>query len=149
MASKILLIDDDKDDRELFCEAIEEVNNEIICHTSTNCRTAIEKLNSKEIEVPDIIFLDINMPGISGWQCLVLLKENDAYKHIPVVMYSTTGHAIDIEKAHELGAFCFFLKPSDFKDLKESLSVLANHLFSNSLSSLTSNSKVFVVPGRE
>ena len=137
---KVLLIDDDAEDRQFFQEALEEVAPEIICITSGNCRLTIEQLNKKEFDLPDIIFLDINLPKISGWQCLSILKEHEAYKSIPVIMYSTSSHAEEVKKAMQLGAFCFFTKPSDFKDLKDALSIVARHLNNNSLPSLIDNS---------
>jgi CheY-like chemotaxis protein len=94
----------------LFCEALEEAAPEILCNTSTNCRNALAKLHNKETDTPDLIFLDINIPVMSGWQCLCGLKEQDGYKHIPVIMYSTTSHAEDVDKAQQLGALCFFYK---------------------------------------
>ena len=146
MAKRILLIDDDEDDRLFFCEALKEVAPEIICNTTEDGRKALAKLNNQEIEPPHLIFLDVNMPVMSGWQCLCVLKERDAYKHIPVIMYSTSSHREDINKAQQLGALCFFTKPCVFKELKKSLAIVAQHLHSNSLSSLMLNSSLFVVP---
>lgn len=136
MVKKILLIDDDKDDRELFCEAVEEIAPEIICYTAGGCQKALAMINNKEVDIPDIIFLDVNMPVISGWQCLSMMKEQEAYKDVPVIMYSTTSRRQDIDKALELGALCFYTKPPDFKDLKKSLETVLTHLSNNSLSSL-------------
>jgi CheY-like chemotaxis protein len=145
MAQKVLLIDDDADDRALFCEAIEEIDPKINCNTATDGRKALSKLNNREIELPDIIFLDINMPGITGWECLVKLKEHEAYKNIPVIMYSTSSNDADINKANRLGALCFFSKPSNFKSLKASLEIVIQNFKNNSLSSIPLVSPEFVV----
>lgn len=146
MNKKVFLIDDDLDDRELFCEAMEEVSPDIICYTAANCRTALTQITNKEIAIPDIIFLDINMPIMNGWQCLSMLKEQELYKNIPVIMYSTSSHLEDVEKAEQLGALCFFTKPRDFKTLKKSLEIVVEHLHSNSLFSVIHNSPLFVAP---
>jgi len=146
MTKKIFLIDDDQDDRSLFCEAVEELGSEIVCYTAANGRKALSQINNKEIETPDIIFLDINMPVMNGWQCLSMLKEQEFYKSIPVIMYSTSSHPEDVEKARQLGALCFFTKPRDFKSLKKSLEIVVGYLHSNSLSSLMHNSPLFVAP---
>ena len=99
-------------------------------------------MSSKEIEIPDIIFLDINMPIINGWQCLSVLKEQEIYKSIPVIMYSTSSHSEHVEKARQLGALCFFTKPPNFQNLKKSLEIVVTHLHSNSLSTLILNSPI-------
>lgn len=133
MASKFLLIDDDADDRELFCEAINAIDEQITCYSETNGRRALEKLDNREIEPPDVIFLDVNMPVMNGWQCLSALKSNETYKNIPVIIYSTSSHAHEVEKAHDHGALYFMTKPSDFKTLTKNLEMIANLIKANSL----------------
>lgn len=144
MAKKVLLIDDDTDDREMFCEALAEIAPEIVCYTAANCRKALAMLANKEVETPHVIFLDVNMPITTGWQCLSLFKEKEEYKHVPIIMYSTTSHREDIDRALQLGALCFYTKPPDYKHLKRNLEVVALHLKNGSLSLLTQNSPEFV-----
>jgi CheY-like chemotaxis protein len=146
MNSKILLVDDDADDRLLFIEAWQATAPEIFLSTSSNGRKALFAINNKEIETPDLIFLDINMPLMSGWQFLAIIKEHDVYKHIPVIMYSTSSHSEDVERAHQLGALCFFVKPVGFKDLKKCLAIVAEHLRSNTVLALIEYSSFFRVP---
>src|SRR5438128_1904468 len=103
MTKKILLVDDDSDDREFFCEAVDEIGFDTLCFTATDGRQAIAQMDEKIIETPDLIFLDINMPIMNGWQCLSILKERQEYKSIPVIMYSTSSYTEDITKAQQLG----------------------------------------------
>jgi CheY-like chemotaxis protein len=133
MATRLLLIDDDRDDRELFCEAVEAIGEEIVCYSEPNGRRAIEKLDSKKIESPDVIFLDVNMPLMDGWECLRILKSNEAFKHIPIIMFSTSSQTEEVEKAQQLGAISFIKKPTDFKSFKKSLEIIINHLMAGSL----------------
>ncbi|MHA4847774.1 response regulator [Flavitalea antarctica] len=140
MAHRILLIDDDSDDREMFCEAIGELSPDVICYFATDGYKAFSKLQTGEFELPDLIFLDINMPLISGWDCLQKFKEHPGYRQIPVIMYSTSSNYFDIEKANNLGALLFFTKPSNFKVLTRNLSVVIRHLSDNTLSSLVADS---------
>jgi CheY-like chemotaxis protein len=125
---KFLLVDDDLDDTGLFSEALNEVDPAIICYVEHNGKAALDKLDSKEFERPDIIFVDINMPGMNGWQCLAELKKDDRYKNIPVIMYSTSSYSGDADKAIEMGALCFFTKPSDYNLLKDILKAFAENL---------------------
>ncbi len=119
---QFLQVDDDKDDRELFREALEDVSKEINCHTAAGANEALELLASLHPGKPDVIFLDINMPLVSGWECLTLLKKHELYRDIPVVIYSTSSHGRDIEIAKDLGAHRFITKPHDYNLL---ISVLA------------------------
>jgi len=128
MKTRFLLIDDDRDDRELFCEALATVDPVIGCDQATDGAEALDLLRKKEIAEPDIIFLDINMPGMNGWQFLSKLKSEEAYKHIPVIMYSTSSNVRDRRIADEMGALCFITKPHAFRVLRELLGVVAWHV---------------------
>jgi CheY-like chemotaxis protein len=139
MAAKILLIDDDRDDREIFCEALERVSVETVCYTSPNGPNAFERLDKNEIELPNLIFLDINMSVMSGWECLKRLKANEKYHSIPVIMYSTSSYPEDIQKSQNLGALCFFTKPFEFNDLIQGLEAAVDHLHKNTLHLLKLN----------
>lgn len=144
MAKKFLIADDDIDDREMFCEALEAVAPGSVCYSAPNGRRVMIALTEGEIALPDIIFLDVNMPLMNGWQCLSKLKEAEAYKHIPAIMYSTSSHPEDVERAQRLGALCFFTKPSDFNELKKCLALVAEHLDAGSLSALIYSSSLFL-----
>lgn len=117
---RFLLIDDDRDDRDLFSEAMFEVAPQISCECVGSWKEATGILESAGGN-PDLIFLDINLPVVSGWQCLDILKKNELYQDIPVVIYSTSSHDRDIKTAKEMGAVSFVTKPNDFGQLKDSL----------------------------
>jgi len=120
-----LLADDDADDKTLFCEALSEIDPLIVCHTASDGREALAILTENQIKKPNIIFLDINMPIMDGWQCLGKLKEHKDHKDIPVIIYSTSSYQRDIELALEGGAVCFFTKPSDYRELRSILRMIA------------------------
>jgi CheY-like chemotaxis protein len=122
-----LLADDDADDKSLFCEALAEINPRILCHTAADGKEALAILSETQARKPDIIFLDINMPIMDGWQCLGKLKEDTQHKDIPVIMYSTSSYQRDIDLALQNGAFCFFTKPSDYRELRSILRLIATH----------------------
>ena len=88
------LIDDDHDDQEFFAMALEQIDRKVQLMTSDNALDALEKLREPGM-IPDLIFLDINMPRIDGWQCLKQLREIERLKKTPIVIYSTSknGHA--------------------------------------------------------
>jgi CheY-like chemotaxis protein len=128
MTKTFLLADDDPDDVALFREALSIVDPSIIFYFAQDGKAALDKLSDKNLEEPDIIFLDINMPVMNGWECLAKIKLNESYSYIPVVIYSTASYRREIEKAFDMGAFCFFTKPTDFKDLITNLRAISDNL---------------------
>ena len=83
MNTFFLLADDDRDDAELFNEALSTVNPSIKFHHVEDGHEVFQFLLNSKIEKPDVIFLDLNMPAMSGWQCLAKLKNDTALKKIP------------------------------------------------------------------
>jgi CheY-like chemotaxis protein len=128
MNKRFLVIDDDTDDRELFTEALASVDPVIVCDQATDGAEALKWLTTNAIDQPDIIFLDINMPVMNGWQFLTRLKKDDVYKHIPVIVYSTSSTLKDKRIADDLGALCFITKPHAFGRLKRMLGIVVMHV---------------------
>lgn len=123
----ILLADDDTDDTEMFCEALAAIDENIQCNTAYNGSEAL-KLLTELNEKPKLIFLDLNMPVMNGWDCLKLLKKDNKFDDIPVIMISTSSHKNDIETASNLGAIGYFVKPNSYSDLKYILKAIAESL---------------------
>jgi CheY-like chemotaxis protein len=122
---KFLLADDDADDANLFCEALNQVAPVIECHTAENGLELFQLLSKHNTDKPDVIFLDINMPIMNGWECLRKLKDSSNYKSIPTIMYSTSSAKRDIDLAYSLGASVFVTKPEDFRELSKILAIVA------------------------
>ena len=121
---KFLLADDDVDDKEIFTEALAQIASDIQCHTAENGLELFEWL-SKHPDKPDVIFLDINMPLMNGWESLKRLKDTSDYRGIPIIMYSTSSAIQDIQKAYQLGVSLFLTKPEDYNELREILKIVA------------------------
>lgn len=143
MAYKILLVDDDEDDREFFLTAVSKVSYEVSCAVLESCINLIADLSLGTLDRPDLIFLDINMPEMSGWECLAALKDKQQLSDIPVIMYSTSQHIEEAVRAKSAGALSFFSKPYDIKELKETIKIVIDHLDRDALSDLNSNSDRF------
>ena len=120
-----LLVDDDADDIFLFREVLSGVAPEINLRTASNGQEALEVLSREINHLPDLIFLDLNMPRMDGKQCLTELKNIDRLKGIPVIIYTTSSHSRDVEETMQLGAISFITKPSHIKDLKAILTTLS------------------------
>jgi len=122
-SKNIFLIEDDEDDQMFFTECIAKIDNATLSDVATNGREAIEKLEKSET-LPDMIFMDINMPFMNGIDCLKEIKNNPRTKNISVVMLST-----DTSQAQEtriIGAKAFIKKPSDFEKLKAKVKQMIN-----------------------
>lgn len=121
-----MLVDDDIDDADIFCEAIRHLNW-VECLTAENGLQLFSLLSEHSIHDSDVIFLDINMPLMDGWECLKKLKGSADYSNIPIIMYSTSSAKRDIDKAYSLGAQLFLTKPESFRDLSSILEIVANN----------------------
>jgi CheY-like chemotaxis protein len=118
----ITLADDDEDDRLFFTDAFDEMKIKTVVNTVKNVRELIEFLDHPESVLPNIIFLDLNMPILNGIECLKEIKLNDRFKDIAVAIYSTSSSEADVENTFVLGANIYIKKPSSFNDLKKILS---------------------------
>ncbi|HEY8959381.1 response regulator [Chitinophaga sp.] len=120
--TSVLLIDDDIDDRMIFGEVLKELAPDIIYHEAINGEDALLKLNDDI--VPDLIFVDLNMPRIDGKQFLAEIQQQEHLKHIPVVIYTTSSHESDKKETRELGASYFLTKPNSLHELTRILTDL-------------------------
>ncbi|MNK08436.1 Response regulator rcp1 [compost metagenome] len=118
----IMLADDDEDDRLFFKEAFEEVKIQYKISTFNDGEHLMEHLYEKDNALPDIIFLDLNMPRKSGIECLKEIRNDDRLKKISIAIYSTSSSEQDIENTFVSGANVYIKKPNDFNMLKKILS---------------------------
>lgn len=118
----ITLAEDDEDDRLFFTDAFEELKINTIVNTVNNGRELLNYLNHSETVLPNIIFLDLNMPILNGIDCLKEIKQNSRFKDIAIAIYSTSSSDQDVENTFVLGANIYIKKPNNFNDLKRILS---------------------------
>ena len=76
-------------------------------------------LNADANKLPDILFLDLNMPRKTGHECLLEIKLNDYLKELPVIIYSTSLNSDIVNSLYESGANYYVRKPGDFSELKK------------------------------
>lgn len=111
---KIILAEDDKEDQELFIDALDAADVPSELTTVENGQQLVDALKDKSQPDPDIIFIDINMPVKGGKQALAEIKGDKELKDIPAVMLSTWDHASDIEDTFDKGADLYVQKPNSF-----------------------------------
>ena len=114
MQPHILLIDDDEDEFEIFTTALREIPGPR-CSYAASASKAMSMISA---EKPDLIFLDVNMPGIDGLKCLAGIRNTEGCEEIPVVIYSTADNDALKEAAFNLGANDCVRKPGRISSLE-------------------------------
>lgn len=118
MSTRILLIDDDVDDQLIFREIIEEISPDIKCISAHNGLEGLDKLAAMD-PGPTMIFLDLNMPFISGWECMERIRKDEKTNQIPVFIMTTSDNQADRKRALELGARALITKTADLAALRQ------------------------------
>ena len=121
--NRVFFIDDDEDDCHIFSEALRQVSPDVLLKCINNYSLAIEEMSRFQ---PELIFLDLNMPGKNGFECLQELKSHPVFKNIPVTVFSSSEYYKDIDKAYASGATLYFAKPGTFEKLASSLKIILN-----------------------
>lgn len=125
MPINILLADDDTDDRFFFDKALKELPVQTHLATVEDGEQLMTYLLKKTATLPDVVFLDLNMPRKNGMECLIEIKSNARLKHIPVVIYSTSLNEDVADLLYNKGAHNYVRK-TDFTELKKILLQLLN-----------------------
>jgi two-component system, chemotaxis family, response regulator Rcp1 len=122
---RLLLVDDDATDRELFIDAISMIGKNYEVSESSDGEEALHYLTTCEM-LPHLVILDLNMPVKDGRATLKEIKSHSILKSIPVCIMSTSSAHFDVENAYSNGANLFLVKPFEFKELLEMLNSLLN-----------------------
>jgi CheY-like chemotaxis protein len=115
------LIDDDEDDQEIFSMALKETNPQIQCVFANDGVYALEKIKADNTFMPDVIFIDINMPRMNGIQCLSAIKKVAGFQHVPAYIYSTYADKSIVDECLRLGASGFIRKQISTEGLQKQL----------------------------
>lgn len=127
----ILLADDDEDDRMIFTEIVAQMEEDIHLRTVSDGQQLLQLLSERAVPLPDVIFLDLNMPSKNGKQCLKEIKTSPSLRHLPVIIYSTSAAEKDISDTYKQGASLYIQKPSNIKGLKKTLTDVLSIDWSN------------------
>jgi len=115
---RVLLVDDDVDDRELFEEAVKLINPSLMVDTASDGEELMRYIQKT---TPDVIFLDLNMPRKNGKECLAELRSDAKFTSVPIIIYTTSLNQVDVAETKKNGASYFFRKPNSFDELKDVL----------------------------
>jgi CheY-like chemotaxis protein len=117
----ILLADDDTDDCALFADVLQELSKEVQFNCVESGDQLLQMLNGNNSKLPDVLFIDVNMPRKNGIECLREIKGNTRLMHIPVIVLSTSAVQWAVDAAYELKASLYVKKPDTFTKLKNVL----------------------------
>jgi len=128
----ILIVDDNPDHIRIISWALEQNKNKVRTILVRDGQTALDHLTSKGVVEepgnqtarPDMIFLDLNLPKIDGWEVLKFIKSTPAYRRIPVIVFSSSEREEDISTAYELGANTYISKSTVFDEFSQAMDVI-------------------------
>ncbi len=118
---RLLLADDDRDDHLLFSEVLSELLFSTQLSTVNDGEQLMQQLTDQPAPLPDVLFLDLNMPRKNGLQCLEEIKRDEQLKHLPVIIFSTSLQEDVVDLVYKNGAQHYIRKPAEFSRLKKAI----------------------------
>lgn len=115
----LLLADDDEDDCDFFKEALDEISIETSLTMVHDGVQLMDYLKANESKLPDVVFLDLNMPRKNGLECLAEIKDDEKLKELPIIIFSTSLDSEIVNNLYKNGASFYIRKPGDFSKLKK------------------------------
>lgn len=126
----IMLADDDADDRYFFEKALVELSIVTNFKSVSDGAKLMDYLSENLENLPDVIFLDFNMPRKNGSECLKEIKRNEQLRHIPVIMCSTSLRDQIVDVLYSMGAH-YYLHKCSFQELIKCIQNILNMLMEN------------------
>jgi DNA-binding NarL/FixJ family response regulator len=121
MNAKLFLGEDDIDDIEFFTDIILEISLDIKISVAKNGNQLMSLLESEK-QHPDFIFLDLNMPIKTGFECLKEIRSSEKWKSVKIVILSTSSQPEQIKEVYQMGADLYLQKPNSYGAFKDILS---------------------------
>lgn len=115
----VAIVDDDADDRDTLRDAFLSANSNCNCLFFENGEILIRHITQMRDQTPDLILLDLNMPGMDGREVLKLMKSSKEFSALPVIVFTTSSSPHDRRLAYDLGANCFVSKPDTYQKMTE------------------------------
>ena len=129
----LLHVEDENDTALVFRAAVAQADIRLSVYRVSDGEQALVYLRRLEpytaVPRPDLVFLDLNMPRVDGWQVLVAMRDDESLRSIPVVVLTTSSHPADKERAYALGATHYITKPSAFNVLVGELTSACQKFF--------------------
>lgn len=130
-STHILFSDDDTDDALLFTQAADLMKSTILLSFAEDGEQLMQFLSKESL--PDMIFLDLNMPVKNGIECLQEIRSDKKLDNLPIIVYTTSDNPRDIETCYKLKANLYVVKPTSFESIIKTLKKIMNIDFTNHL----------------
>lgn len=108
-----IFIDNDPYDRAIFTKALNDVSPETVCFSASDALEALYMMRVKKV-TPSYIFVELNMPEMSGIEFLQAIKRDERLKEIPVIVHSTSPQPHKIIELKEAGALAIYFRPYEY-----------------------------------
>jgi CheY-like chemotaxis protein len=131
----LLMVEDNEDDYEATVRSLKKNHFVNPIHWCKSGREALDflghtgKYAGENVPMPDLMLLDLNMPGIDGRQVLMTIKADPKLRHIPIIVLTTSSDARDVETCYEIGASTYIQKPVSFEGLTEAIRTMKDYWF--------------------
>jgi len=123
MNTAVFYVDDDSDDLDLFLEVAQSLGIDALLYTEGD---KMLKALLNPPPKPSVVFVDLNMPKISGYDVIQRVKEMDSLQNVPIVVLSTASDAHSMEKSKKVGARYYIKKPTTVSALKKAIEHVTN-----------------------
>lgn len=118
---RVMLIDDDPGDRLLADIAFEKHDRLVEATLLSKGADALDAMRAPGADLPDVVILDLNMPGMTGFEVIQEIRSDATLRHLPIVILSTSDHASDIALAYDLLVSSYLVKSQDFPSFMEQI----------------------------
>jgi CheY-like chemotaxis protein len=129
----IALVDDDNDNHYIFQDAFSRTGFKAEFLLFNSGIGFIEYIADQSNVVPHLVFLDINMPVLDGKKCIAPIKSHLHYYDTPIVMLTSSSSETDIEECFQSGANRYFIKPTTFQEMVDTLTQVLESYYNNTL----------------
>jgi two-component system, chemotaxis family, response regulator Rcp1 len=130
MASlRVLVVEDNPADVDLLLECLQPSDSTFSLHVVGDGVAALAYLRAHGTTQPHVVILDLNLPGLSGYEVLSQIKDDEGLRHIPVVVLTHSDAQDDVLRTHELGANCYITKPGTLQGFREAIKKLEQFWF--------------------
>lgn len=130
--NKLLLADDDMDDCAFFKDVLDDLSVKAKLTVVNDGEQLMYTLNSGAMALPDLLFLDINMPRKNGFECLDIIKSDNTLKDLPVIIYTTSLNMDMVDLLYQKGAYHYIRKPGTYtgliKVIRKALAINVEHV---------------------
>lgn len=113
---KLLIVEDDEPSRDMLSRRLERRGYSVVTASDGEQGYSLART-----EVPDVVLMDISLPGLDGWQVIKLLRSEPSTREIPLIVLTAHGLVNDRDKAVKFGCAAYYTKPVNLDQINETI----------------------------